>query len=292
MHRGLFVTALALIVVVPAFGWAQPRGGVLAGGDVSPVQEVPRLDDIGVDEQLEQQMPLDVTFTDHRGRTVRLEDYVDGERPVLLTFAYFTCPVLCSMVLDATTRGIKPLQWTAGDEYEVVTISIDPRDTPEDAAEKRAEVLEGYGRSDEGWHFLVGEEAAIEKATQAAGFEYFYMEDEGQYAHPAVVMFLTPEGKLARYLYGLSYPPNDVRMALLEASEGRSVSTVEKVIMYCYQYDPNEKGYGLVAFRIMQIGGGLTVVVLAFTLIVLWRRDLRRRRSSPPVAPRASEAHG
>jgi protein SCO1 len=288
-----FAIALAIAMAAPTAGWAQPsRSSVLAGGKVQPVQEVPHLDDIGVDEQLEQAMPLDLTFTDHRGRQVRLRDYVDGERPVLLTFAYYTCPVLCSMVLDATTRGITPLDWTAGDEYEVVTISIDPRDTPQDAAKKRAEVVEGYGRSDDGWHFLVGSADNIRKATEAAGFRYFYMEDEGQYAHPAVLMFLTPEGKLARYLYGLSYPPNDVRMALLEASKGRSISTVEKVIMYCYQYDPNSKGYALVAFRVMQIGGGLTAAVLALFLVLLWRRDMRRRRESPPIAPRATEAHG
>jgi protein SCO1 len=283
---------LACLLAAPPLGGAQPGGSVLGGGQVKPIREVPGLDRIGVDEQLEQRMPRDLTFTDHRGRTVRLGDYLDGERPVLLNFAYFTCPVLCSMVMDATTRGIAPLQWTAGDEYEVVTISIDPRDTPEQAAAKRSEVLEGYGRSDDGWHFLVGTQENIQRATAAAGFRYFYMEDEGQYAHPAVVMFLTPDGMIARYLYGLSYPQNDVRLALLEASEGRAISTVEKVIMYCYQYDPNEKGYGLVAFRIMQIGGGLTAVVLALFLILLWRRDLHRRRQSPPLAPTASGAQG
>ncbi|MFW6067126.1 MAG: SCO family protein [Myxococcota bacterium] len=281
-----FVTTLAAL---PQGGWAQPGGGVMAGGEVNPVHEVPKLDEIGVDENLGGRMPLDLPLTRHDGEQVELGDYFDGERPVLLTFAYYTCPVLCSMVMDATARGIGPVDWTAGEEFRVLTISIDPRDTPEDAAAKREEVLKKYDRS-ESWDFLVAEPEAIRRATQAAGFRYFYMEDEGQYAHPAVAMFLTPEGKLARYLYGLNYPQNDVRLALLEASKGKAISTTDKVILYCYRYDPDEQGYGLVAYRVMQIGGGLTAVVLGLFLFVLWRRDLRRR-SSPP-GPRVSQAHG
>jgi protein SCO1 len=292
MRRAPMVILLAALAVPGASGaWAQPRSSVMAGGAVRPVHEVPGLDRIGVDERLEQALPADLVFTNHAGEKVRLGDFFDGSRPVLLNFAYYTCPVLCSMVMDATNRGIGPLPWTAGDEFEVVTISIDPRDTPAAAAKKRSEVLGAYGRSNEGWHFLVGTDEAITRATAAAGIRYFYMEDEGEYAHPAVLLFLTPEGKIARYLYGLSYPPNDVRLGLLEASEGRSVSTVEKIIMYCYQYDPHTKGYALVAFRAMQLGGGFAVLVLGLFLVLLWRRELRRRREPPP-APRAAVSHG
>ncbi|MFW6031036.1 MAG: SCO family protein, partial [Myxococcota bacterium] len=198
-------------------------------------------------------------------------------------------PVLCSMVMDATRRGIEPIDWTAGDEYRVLTISIDPRDSPEDAAKKRAEVLRKYERSD-GWDFLVGKQENIQKATEAAGFRYFYMDDQEQYAHPAVAMFLTPEGEFARYLYGLNYSATDVRLALLEASEGNAVSTTEQVILYCYQYDSEAQGYGLVAWRVMRIGGALSAVVLGLFLFILWRRETRRKVQPPST--RVSEAHG
>lgn len=279
----------ALITALPGHGRAQPGSNAIAGGEVKPVQEVPGLDEIGVDENLEGQLPTNLEFTRHDGEKVRLKDYFDGERPVLLTFAYFTCPVLCSMVMDATRRGIEPIDWTAGDEYRVVTISIDPRDSHQDAAKKRAEVLRKYERSD-GWDFLVGSPENIQKATQAAGFRYFYMDDQEQYAHPAVAMFLTPKGKFARYLYGLNYSPNDVRLALLEASEGNAVSTVDQVILYCYQYDAESQGYGLMAWRVMRIGGGLSAVVLGLFLFFLWRRETRRKVQPPST--RVSEAHG
>jgi protein SCO1 len=246
-----------------------------------PVQDVPGLDEIAVDEKLDSKLPLDVAFLDHTGKKVQLRDYFDGERPVLLSFAYHTCPTLCSMVLDATTRGISATKWTAGVEYEVVTISIDPKDTPESAAKKRSEVLAQYKRpaAADGWHFLVGDEKAIEKVTSAVGYRYFYNEKTEQYGHPAAIVFLTPQGMLARYLYGLNFNPADIRLALLEASEGRSISTAEQIILYCYAYDPAANSYALMAVRVMKLGGGVTVLVLGGFLVLLWRRERRRGRS-------------
>ena len=276
---------------------AQPRSPVMGANDGSrPVQAVPGLEEkVDVDEQLDKPLPTDLTFTDHTGKKVKLASYFDGERPVLLTFAYFTCPVLCSLVLDATEKGVEDIDWTLGDEYDIVTISIDPRDTPERAAKKRAELLEKYGRADAGWHFLVGDQENIDAATEAAGFNYFYDERQEQYGHPAVAMFLTPDAKFARYLYGLVFKPADVSLALLEASKGNSISTVEKVILYCYSYDPEGQGYTLMAFRVMQIGAGLTVAVLGFFLFFMWRREVRKRRredsagAPPPGAHRQVE---
>lgn len=247
------------------------------------------LDRVRVDEKLERQLPLDLGFRDHTGRRVTLRQYFDGERPVLLTFAYYRCPVLCSMVLNATANGAKAIPWTAGDEYDIVTISIDPTDTPESAAEKRAEILRTYGKGDgTGWHFLVGDEVAIRRATEAAGFHYAYDERQREYAHPAVMMLLTPSGRFARYLYGLAFEPSDIRLGLLEASQGRSISTVERVLIYCYRFDEAKGGYAVVANRIMQIGGSATALILGAFLFVLWRRELRRRNadgtSRPPPA--------
>jgi protein SCO1 len=246
-----------------------------------PVQDVPGLDGIAVDEKLETRLPLDVGFLDHTGKSVQLRDYFDGKRPVLLSFAYHTCPTLCSMVLDATTRGISGTQWTAGVEYEVVTISIDPNDTPASAAKKREEMLARYDRppAENGWHFLVGSEEAIATVTSAVGYRYFYNEKSEQYGHPAAIVFLTPDAMVARYLYGLNFEPTDIRLALLEASEGRSISTAEQIILYCYAYDPAANSYALMAVRVMKLGGAVTVLVLGGFLVLLWRRERRRGRS-------------
>ncbi|MEM6959889.1 MAG: SCO family protein, partial [Myxococcota bacterium] len=196
-------------------------------------QPVPGLERIRVDEHLDDELPLDARFRDHRGREVRLGDYFDGDRPVLLNFAYHSCPTLCSMVLSATVNGIKPTEWTAGDEYQVVTISIDPRDSPAVAARKRRGILEEYGRLDadaDGWAFLVGEDEEIRRVAGAVGYHYFWDGRQQQFGHPAAIMLASPSGKIARYLYGLTFDPNDIRLGLLEASEGRSISTGERFL--------------------------------------------------------------
>ncbi len=306
-RSSLLVTLLVVLGSVPSEVWAQYQDiGVLPNG--TPTHEVPRLNEIDVEEKLLAQIPPDVELTDHRGRRVRMGDFFDGERPVVLTFAYHSCPSLCSLVLDATRRGLATQEWTAGKEFQVVTISIDPEERTEDAAAKREEVLELY-RSGEGavvreiegsdgaevvtadaevpdrtgaeWHFLTADAEVIERLTDAAGYRYFYNEQQQQYAHPAAVMFLTPDGKVARYLYGLRLEHNDVRLALLEASQGRSISTTERLLLYCYAYDPKESGYVLVAQNIMKIGGAATVLLIAGFLFVFWRRERRRGFAGP-----------
>ncbi len=273
---------LLALAGVPLLGSASARAWRLPGVEMTPTREVPGLDRIRVDEKLDQRVPTDITFRDHEGRTVRLADYVDGERPVLLTFAYHSCPTLCSMVLSAVTQGISEVDWTAGDQYEIVTISIDPNDTPERAARKRAELLRTYGRepASRGWHFLVGDADAIERITDAVGFRYFYDSRQEQFAHPAVIVFLTPAAKVARYIYGLEFSPSNIRLALLEASEGRSITTTEQFLMYCYAYDPAVGSYALMATRIMQFGGFLTVLVLGGFLLMFWSREGRRPRAA------------
>lgn len=287
------LAAIALATALlssPHVGQAQ-AGGAFAGGEQRPITKVPFLDKIGVDENLEGQVPADATFTRYDGKKVKLGDYFDGEHPVLLNLAYFTCPVLCSLIMDAAAKGLKGIDWTAGKEFKLVTISIDPRDTVSDAAKKRQKELKLYGRS-KGWDFLVGDQKNIDKVTKAVGFRYFYMKDKGQYAHPAVLTFLTPKGKIARYLYGLNYKGSDMRLALLEASNGESVSTVDKVILYCCQYDPKDHGYSIVGYRVMQVGGALTALVLGLFLIVLWRREVRRKKKDASPSTEVSEVHG
>lgn len=259
-----------------------------------PIANAPPAALQGVDivENLGGALPRDAVLRDTEGKSVRLGDYFDGKRPTLLVFAYHTCPMLCSLVLDATVRALGDVSWTVGDQFDVVSISIDPRDTPETAAKKRAQVVDGYRRAHgnpNGWHFLTGEESQIRKITDTVGFEYRYDPRQKQYAHPAAIYLLTPEGHVARYLYGVQYEPNDIRLGLLEASQGRSVSTTERILLYCYHFDPNGGHYALVALNVMRVGGGVTLVALGGLLAVMWAREWRKRRNrTRPVGASAT----
>ncbi len=287
MSRLSSIALSTLLLLASASGvGAQPAH--LPGVEGRASRVAPELEQIGVDERLEARLPLDLHFRNHRGTDVRLGDLVEGERPTLFVFAYHSCPTLCSMVLDATVNSVREVEWSIGVEYDLVVISIDPNDTPQSATEKRAEMIEKYGRegSERGFHFLVGDQDAITAATEAAGIRYFRDERAEQYAHPATVMFLTPDGRLARYLYGIQFNPADVRLALYEASEGRSISTTEQFIMYCYAYDADAQGYSLMAQNVMKLGGGLTILVFGGFLVLMWVRE--RRRTARGETHRAS----
>ncbi len=287
------VLFLAAAVFAPHFAvtgvHAQYYGRVRDNGPIIPSGTPPELQQIGVDEHLRAQVPLDATFRDHTGKRVKLSDLVSGRKPVLLNLAYHSCPQLCSMVQDAVVKSIAQIPWGAGDEYDVVTLSIDPRDRPADAARTRARILAKYDRpaARDGWHFLVGDEANIRKVAGAVGFRYFFDEAQGQFGHPAAIILLTPRGLIARYLYGLEFAPNDVRIGLFEASEGRSINTIEQLILYCYHYDPQGSEYVLLASRVMKLGGALTLGSLVVFIAALWWRFERRRRDSSRLAAEA-----
>jgi protein SCO1 len=238
----------------------------------------PELEDVGVTEHLDGPLPLDLEFRDHTGKTMKLRDVFDGKKPVVLTFAYHTCPVVCSMIANNLARTMREVSWTLGEQFTALTISIDPNEKLEDAAKKRASVLAEYGRSNQGWHFLMGDAKTIAAVTSAAGFKYKYDPDQKQWAHTSLVMVVKPDGRMARYLYGFEAPAADLKLALMEASEGRSISTIEQIILYCYHYDPKGGRYVLVARRVMQVGGGAVAVVLFGILALLWRRELRKPR--------------
>ncbi len=250
------------------------------------VAQTPReLQHVGVSEHLDGPLPLDTPFRDHAGNPLKLKDVIKGDKPIVLQFAYFSCPVVCSMITNNLAAGLKGVGWTVGKEYDVVVISIDPHESLEKTAAKRLGIFNEYGRgSIEGWHFLVGDQSSIDAVTKAAGFESQYDERQGQWAHPSVVFIVKPNGQMARYLYGLEFPASDLKLALLEASEGRSISTVEQIILYCYHYDPQGGKYVLVATRVMQVGGGLTAIILFGFLGMFWFRELRKAKSveNPP----------
>lgn len=274
--RALAVLSLVLLALfVPRTARAQVAG------------MPPELAHVGVNEHLDGQLPLDAPFRDHTGKPVKLRDFFDGKRPVLLMFAYHSCPVLCSMVLNAAANGLRGIGWTVGKEFEVVTISIDPEESLEKTAAKRASILAEYGASrghdGKGWHFLVanpGDKASIAAVAEAAGFEFQYDAEQKQWGHPSVVMIAKPDGRMARYLYGIEFLPNDLKLGLLEASEGRSISTVEQIILFCYHYDPQGGKYVLVARRVMQVGGGAVAIVLFGFLGLFWGRELRKKKKT------------
>jgi protein SCO1/2 len=260
----------------PAWQKGEPQG--------MPNTPAPELTGVGLVEHLGGQLPRDAAFRDTEGKPVTLGQYFDGRRPVLFVFAYHTCPMLCSLVLDATVKALNSVEWTVGKEFDVVSISIDPKDTPETATRKRGMVAGDYKRangSTTGWHFLTGDEANIRKVTEAIGFEYRYDARQQQYAHPAAIYLLTPDAHIARYLYGIQYEPKDIRLGMLEAAEGRSVTTTEKILLYCYHYDPQGGHYSLVAMRVMRLGGVATLGALGSFLTIMWARERRRNKKRP-----------
>jgi len=241
------------------------------------------LDDVGIDQRLNEQVPLDLTFRDETGAPVRLGSYFGG-KPVILSLAYYECPMLCTLVLNGLASALKVLTFDAGKEFEVVTVSFNPRDTPALAAEKKQTYLKEYGRpgAAAGWHFLTGDATAIERLTRAVGFRYQAVEDQQQFAHAAGIMVLTPEGKLARYFYGVEFSPRDLRLGLVEASQNKIGSPVDQLLLYCFHYDPATGKYGALALGSVRLGGVLTVLALATFLTVMLRRDHARRGHAEP----------
>ena len=238
------------------------------------------LQDVGLDQRLNTQLPLTLQFKDEEGRTVRLGDYF-GKRPVILTLAYYECPMLCTQVLNGVASAIGVLKFSVGQEYEIVTVSFDPRDTPERARAKKASYIERYNRpgAQAGWHFLTGNSREISALTRAVGFRYAYNASVGQFAHASGIMVATPEGRLSHYFYGIEYWPRDLRLALIEAADRKIGSPVDDVLLYCFHYDPASGKYSLAVMTVVRIAGVLTLVA-GGTAIVLMRR--RERHESLP----------
>lgn len=237
----------------------------------------PAMHAVDVDEHLGNTLERGLQFTDHTGKAVTLGDYFDGKRPVLLTMNYFRCPVLCNVQLNELTEALRLFDWTPGDEhFRVVTVSIDPREQTELAGTKRSNHLQALGRGDEvDWAFLTGDALNIRLLAAQLGIQYAYDPEQDQYAHPAVIVFASPEGKIARYIYGLSYASNDLKFGLIEASEGRVGTTLDRFILSCFHYDATLGRYGPFAFGLMRIAGALTVLLIGIALLFYWRRERR-----------------
>lgn len=271
-------TACALAAVVA--GMAGPA----AAQKLSPLSDV--IKQVGIEQRLGEQIPLDLEFVDEHGKTVRLGDYF-GQKPVVLTLVYYRCPMLCNQVLNGFLKTSAALPQAIGRDYEVVTVSFDDRETPALAAEKKSSYLKKYRRlgAEEGWHFLTGSKASSERLAEAVGFRYYYDPRTDQFAHASGIMVLTPEGRLSRYFYGIEYPPRDLRLGLVESAAGKIGSLADKILLLCYAYDPMTGKYGLMISWTLKGAGLATLGALGVFLFVNFRREMRMPRLTAATAP-------
>ena len=235
----------------------------------------PGLEGVGLDQRLNEQVPLNLTFKDEQGKTVKLGDYFHEGRPVILNLVYFQCPMLCTEVLNGLTSALKVIKFVPGNQFEVVTVSIDPRETPQLATNKKEMYLKKLGNPEaaKGWHFLTGEQSQIEELAKSVGFRYHYDAKLNQFAHAAGIMLITPTGKIAQYYYGVEFSAKDMRLGIVEASQNKIGSLADQVLLYCYHYDPRTGRYGATITNIVRLAGLTTVVVLGSFLVLLFRKE-------------------
>lgn len=257
---------------------------------LKPNERPEELKGVGIQEHLGARVSLDeLTFRDETGQSVKLSRYFKSQKPVVLNLVYYSCPSLCSYVLNGFLESLKGAQWTAGEQFEIVTVSIDPREGPELAASKKKSFLESYGRpgAEEGWHFLTGDESQIKRLASEVGFGYRYVENQDEYAHSAAIFILTPDGRISRYLYGITFPQRDFRLALLEASNGKIGTVADRIMMFCFRYDSEQRGYSLYVFRLAQVGTAGGMVFVGGYMLVFWRRQSRRKAKEKGPGERA-----
>jgi protein SCO1 len=240
---------------------------------------------VGITQNLNERIPPGLVFRDETGKSVRIGDFFE-QRPIVLSLVYFDCPALCTEVLNGELRAMKAISLDLGKDFDAVTVSFEPKDTPALAKAKRDVYAGQYGRpgAAEHWHFLTGDQQSIDALTNAAGFHYAYDSSIRQYAHAAAILILTPDGRIDRYFYGVQYPARDVRLGLVEASQGRIGTLTDHALLYCYQYDPMTGKYGVVVMNVLRAAGGLTVLVLGIFMIVMFLRERKRPIDVPPAA--------
>jgi protein SCO1/2 len=243
------------------------------------MENTPELQKIDVIEHYGEQIPLDLSFINANNEAVRLQSFFGSGKPVLITLAYYECPMLCTFVLNGISKAVGEVAFAPGKDYQIITISIDPTETAVLAEGKKKNQVAATGKmiDNNGWEFLVGEQPDIEKLADALGFKYYYDEERDEYAHPAVSFILTEQGIISRYLYGFEHKEQDLRFALMEASQGKIGNTLDKILLFCYHYDPDAKGYVVFAGNVMRAGGVITVLIIGTVLIFFWRRELKHK---------------
>src|SRR6204780_3867508 len=267
--RACLLAAAIALALLPASTQAQLQG---------PVQDIgvrpSLLKEVGIDQKLDQSIPLDLAFRDEHGNPVQLGQYF-GEKPVILSLVYYNCPMLCTQVLNGLESSLKLIPMDIGKQFNVVTVSVDPTERPVLAEAKQALYTGLYGRPGvtDGCHFLTGDEQQIKRVANAVGFRYAYDPGSKQFAHASAIMVLTPDGKLSKYFYGIQYSPRDLRLGLVEASARKIGTPVDAILLFCYHYDPHPGKYGLLISRLIQAGGLLTVLAIGSTMLILFRRE-------------------
>ncbi|HEV3146324.1 MAG TPA: SCO family protein [Gemmataceae bacterium] len=289
--RRVTLLAVALTVVTTGAALAQPGQPFIE----PPVGQLPALRNVGLDQRLNEQAPLDLAFHDEAGRSVTLGDCCAG-KPVILVLVQYRCPMLCTEVLNGLVDALRRLSFEPGKQYQVVVVSFDAREIPDLAAEKKQSYLQSYGRPETaaGWHFLTGEQAAIDSLAQAVGFRYSYDPQTDKFAHASGIVVLTPQGRIARYFYGIHYSPRDLRLALVEASENKIASPVDHVLLFCFHYDPKAGKYSASALGAVRLGGILTIVSIGMFMLVAWRRNRTKARHAltPKSVPLLVDGNG
>jgi protein SCO1 len=293
--RRLGLLSVALVLASLASQPARAQGGPAAepptsvGGPAPANAQSDELEGVGVTEHLDALLPLDTPFVDENGNEVKLGDYFHKDKPVILTLNYFVCPMLCGLMLNGMVDTLKELDYNPGAEFELVTISFNPLEKPQLAKLKKQNYVKYYGRpSANNWHFLTGTQASIDAVTQAVGFEYKWVEETQQYAHVAVLNIITPDGHISKYLYGVAFEPQTLKLALVEAGQGKIGTTADQVLLYCLHYDPATGSYAASAVKIMKFGGVVTLLLLALLLIPAWlagRARIRRAAALAAAAP-------
>ena len=268
--------SIGFVAIVSAVLLAGSASAQMNNGVMSPPANTrpPRLENVGIEQRLDAQLPPDLVFRDETGKAVKLGDYF-GRKPLILNLVYYNCTMLCGEALAGLSGAMRLIKFDVGNEFDVVTVSFDPRETPEMAAAKKADYVKRYGRAGAagGWHFLTGQPESINALTKAVGFQYQYDARTNQYAHATAIMVVTPQGRISRYFYGVDFPPKDLRMGLVEASQGKIGNAVDAVLLYCYHYNPETGKYGAMVGNILRMAGAATILLLGGLLFILWRLD-------------------
>jgi protein SCO1/2 len=270
--------ALLALTLLASCAVAQMNNGIMSPpANTRP----PRLENVGIEQHLDAQVPPDLTFRDEAGNTVKLGDYF-GHKPLILNLVYYNCTMLCGEALAGLASAMRLVKFDVGNQFDVVTVSFDPRETPEMAAAKKKDYVGRYGRANAaaGWHFLTGQAGSINALTKAVGFQYQYDPKSNQFAHATAIMVLTPQGRISRYFYGVDFPPKDLRMGLVEASQGKIGNAVDAVLLYCYHYDPETGKYGAMVANILRLAAAATILIMGIFLFILWRLDLSVTRKT------------
>jgi protein SCO1 len=280
-------SAALLLALAPAAAWGQKFNRPFDNG--AKVEAV--IKDVTVTEHTGAKLPLDLSFVDESGKPVTLGQYFQGKRPVVLQMGYYDCPMLCSYISQGLAASVKSISFTAGKDYELVFVSIDPKETPELAAQKKASFLKDYGRdAADGWHFLTGKQEQIQALAKADGFNYKWVESAGQFAHPACLTLCMPDGRISRYLYGVRFDPTTLRESLVEASNGQIGTTLDQVFLTCFQYDGHQGKYAWAAVGLMRIGGVLIMIIVGTVLIRMFLKERKQHQQQQEQAAQESGA--